>query len=187
MNVTTRRLTHSAVMIALATALSLFAVYKLPNGGSVTFASMAPIILVSLTESFGWSFLTAFAYSLVQMLLGFYAPPAQTFGAFAAVILLDYVVAFSALSLAGPIARKIPGRVVGPVVASCIVVLVRLCCSFLSGILVWDVYAPEGVPVWAYSLGYNSSYMLPEMIVTAVAVGLIVRYVNLERLVVRQS
>lgn len=172
-------------MIALATVLSIFAVYKLPNGGSVTFASMAPIVVIALMYDFGWAMLTAFAYSMVQMLLGFYPPPTQDFLSFALVILLDYVIAFSVLGLAGVIAHRFKNRVAGAAAATCAVILLRLCCHFLSGILIWAPYAPEDMPVWLYSIGYNSSYMIPEMIVSAIAVSLVVRFVNLDKLAAR--
>ena len=182
MSRTTRMLTQGAIMVALATILSLFTLYQLPNGGSVTFASMAPIIVISLLYPFRWAFLTAFAYSLVQMLLGFVPPPSQTFLSFVAVVLLDYVVAFSGLSLAGPISRRIGKPICGAVVGTCLVSLLRLGCSFLSGILIWDIYAPEGTPVWIYSITYNGSYMIPEMVVTAIVVALVVKYIPLKQL-----
>ena len=43
----TRRLTESALLVALAAVLSVYAVFRLPNGGSVTIGSMIPILLVS--------------------------------------------------------------------------------------------------------------------------------------------
>ena len=53
--------------------------------------------------------------------------------------------------------------------------LLRYLCSFLSGIIIWREYAPETMPVWLYSLGYNGSYMIPEIILTAVASVLVIR------------
>ena len=47
MTVKTRKLTHCALMIALALVLSMIKLFHLPNGGSVTPASMAPIILIA--------------------------------------------------------------------------------------------------------------------------------------------
>ena len=44
----TRRLTESAVMIALATVLSMVQVYSLPNGGSITACSMVPLVLIAM-------------------------------------------------------------------------------------------------------------------------------------------
>lgn len=182
MNSTTRKLTRSAIMIALACVLSIFAVFKMPNGGSITFASMAPIIVISLMYDTKWALFTSFAYSLVQMLLDSIAPPTQDFGSYLLVILLDYVLAFTVIGLAGPIARRFRNPVTGAAVGSITVVLLRLCCSFLSGILIWSVYAPEGMPVWLYSLSYNSSYMIPEAVVTGIVVALLVRYVDFNKL-----
>ena len=48
------------------------------------------------------------------------------------------------------------------------VTLFRFVCSFLSGVLLWDSYAPEGMNVWIYSLTYNGSYMIPNAILTTV-------------------
>ena len=53
--------------------------------------------------------------------------------------------------------------------------LIRYACSFLSGILIWGEYAPEDMPVWLYSLTYNGSYMIPEIILTVLVVVLIIK------------
>ena len=37
----------------------------------------------------------------------------------------------------------------------------------------WGGYAPETMPVWIYSLGYNGSYMIPEIILTTLAATLL--------------
>ena len=165
----TRALTESAIMIALATVLSLYAVFKLPNGGSVTIGSMIPILLISLRYPFHWSIAVAFAYSLVQMLTGFYAPPVENLINYILVVLLDYVVAFSVLCLIGPIYQSLgqamPARY-KLVLAASLCFLLRFVCHFLSGIIIWGVYAPEGQAVWLYSLVYNGSYMLGECVVS---------------------
>ena len=46
------------------------------------------------------------------------------------------------------------------------VTLIRFVCSFLSGVLLWGSYAPEGMNVWVYSLTYNASYMIPNAALT---------------------
>lgn len=170
-----RMLTESAILIALATVLSLIAVFKLPNGGSVTIGSMLPILLISFKYDFKWGVLTAFAYSLLQMALGFYPPPAQDFVSFALVVLLDYVVAFGVLSLAGPIYRGFsePADPRLAMTASCLTCFfLRFVCHFLSGVIIWNVYA-EGQNVWIYSLLYNGSYMLGEFVITTILIWLI--------------
>jgi thiamine transporter len=172
---TTRILVECALAIAMATALSMFKILQLPQGGSVTCASMAPLVVISFRHGLKWGMLTAFAYSLLQMMLQFYAPPAGTLLAFAGVVLLDYVLAFTAVGAAVVFGRSLKNRTAGVALGAVMVSLFRLLCSFLSGILIWGSYAPEGTPVWLYSLIYNGSYMLPEAVVTAVAAVVLVR------------
>lgn len=182
MTVKTRRLTHCALMIALALVLSMIKLFHLPNGGSITPASMAPIILISLMYEPKWAFFTSFAYSLVQMVEGFYPPPVQTIGNFVLVILLDYVLAFGALGIAGTVARRFGEReVLGASVGTIVAIFARLFCSFLSGIVIWGVYAPEGTPVWIYSLSVNGTVMVGEMITTTIVIAILVKLLPLDK------
>ena len=166
-----RTLTESALLIAVATVLSLFAMFKLPNGGSVTIGSMIPIILISLKYPLDWSLAAAFAYSLIQMMQGFYPPPVENIYYYTIMVLLDYVVAFSVLCLAGPLYRrfssKLPARV-SIMTAAILCFVLRFVCHFLSGIIIWGYYASENQPVWLYSLLYNGSYMLCECLISGV-------------------
>ncbi len=168
----TRRLTESAIMIALASVLSLCIIFQAPFGGSVTLASMVPIILISLKHDVRWALITSVAYGAIQMALGFYAPPVQNFISFLLVILLDYILAFGVLGLAGTFGRMFKHPIIQIVGGSAIAVGLRFLCHFISGIVIWGSYAPEGQPAWLYSLGYNGFYMLFELIVS-VAVMLV--------------
>ena len=71
-------------------------------------------------------------------------------------LLLDYILAFTALGLAG-LAKNWP-RTWGLYIAMVIALVGRLLCSILSGVVVW------GTPLWG-SITYNVSYMLPEMVI----------------------
>ena len=85
--------------------------------------------------------------------------------------------AYTALGTANFFAKPFKNQVAG-IATSCVVVgLLRLVCSFFSGILIWGGYAPEGTPVWVYSLTYNSSYMIPEIIVTTMVAVVVARFV----------
>ena len=72
----TRTLVECALMIALGTVLANIKIFEMPNGGSITLLSMLPFILVSYRHGTKWGLFTGFVNSLLQMLLGFYAPPA---------------------------------------------------------------------------------------------------------------
>ena len=59
-------------------------------------------------------------------------------------------------------------RLVGFGVGAVVVCVLRFVCSFLSGVLLWGSYAPEGMNVWVYSLVYNGGYMLPNAVLVGV-------------------
>ena len=175
----TKRLAVSAVMIALASVLSVLAVFKLPNGGSVTVASMVPVIILSIIYGTKYGIFSAFAFSLLQMLLGGIAsPPTESFLSYFLVIALDYVIAFTVLGFAGMI-YNLGGRKKYMIpLSGGIVVVLRFICHFLSGVIIWDVYAPEGQPVWLYSLTYNGSYMGVELIITVAVLVLLANIIK---------
>ena len=165
-------------MIAMSTVLSMFKIYELPNGGAITCASMVPLVLVSYRHGLKWGISTAFAHSLLQMLIKFNAPPANTFWAFLAVVALDYVLAFTVLGTAAFFGKPFKSRTTSVAVGAIAATFLRFLCSFFSGILIWGSYAPEGTPVWIYSLTYNGSYMLPEMIITAVVSVILIQVLD---------
>ena len=175
---TTVILVECALMIAMSTVLSMFKIFELPQGGAVTCASMVPLVLVSYRHGLKWGISTAFAHSLLQMIIQFNAPRANTFGAFVAVVLLDYVLAFTVLGTAAFFGKPFKSRAASGAVGSVAVAFLRFLCSFLSGILIWGSYAPEGTPVWIYSLTYNGSYMLPEAVITAVVAVVLIRVLD---------
>lgn len=163
----TKMLTECAVMIALSAVLSLICVYQAPYGGKVTLGSMVPIVFVCVNiKDFRFGLLACFTYSLVQMLLGFAAPPTATLGYFIAVVFLDYILAFTLIFVVNPISRLFRNSIVGVGIGTFVAMLCRFLCHFITGILIWGVYAPEGQPVWLYSLIYNGGYMIPEAVIT---------------------
>lgn len=167
-------LVECAMMIAMATVLSMIKIFTLPQGGAVTLASMVPLVMVSYRHGLKWGMATAFTHSLLQMVLQFYAPPVGTFLAFTGVIALDYVLAFTVLGTAAFFGKAFKNRAASAAVGAAVVCFLRFICSFLSGILIWGSFAPEGTPVWIYSLTYNGSYMLPEIIITAIAMAFLI-------------
>lgn len=169
----TKKLSLAGILIALATVLSFVKLFDMPNGGSVTAGSMVPILLFSMMADFKWGVIQATVYGIIQMMIGWYAPPAGTVFSFVAVVLLDYIVAFGVLGLSGAISRKLGDKPWSVMAASFIVLFLRFLCHFATGILIWNSYAPEGQPVWLYSLLYNGGYMLFETIISMMLIILI--------------
>ena len=133
----TRILVECALMIAIGTVLSNIKFFTMPNGGSITLLSMLPFVLVSFRHGAKWGLFTGFVNACLQMIMGFYPPPASTFLYFLGEVLLDYVLAFMALGLAELFARPFKNRTVGVAVGTFAAGFLRFMCSFLSGVLVW--------------------------------------------------
>ncbi|MBQ8391499.1 MAG: energy-coupled thiamine transporter ThiT [Clostridia bacterium] len=175
---TTKKLTTSALLIALATVL-MWVSKLIPapwlQGGSVTLASMVPIIAAGILFGTKWGLCCSLAYAVLQMIFGFYPPPTQTFSYFFLVIVLDYVLAFGVLGLSGFFYRISGKRSFSAPLSAFLVTLLRYICHIISGILIWGVYAEKGQTVLAYSLIYNGTYMIPEIVISTAVTAIIFR------------
>lgn len=98
-----------AILIALATVLSLIKFVDLPYGGSITVASMLPIALISYRRGLGWGLGSALVYAVIQQLFGLKnLSYATSWQAVIAIIMLDYIIAFVVIGLAGMFRKKEP-------------------------------------------------------------------------------
>lgn len=172
----TRKITASAVMIAMSFVLALLS-RAIPlewmQGGSITLASAVPVITASIVCGTAWGILSALIFSILQMMIGFYPPPTADFLSFILVVLLDYVIAFGVYGLSGMFYRILGKKDYAIPISGVIVLILRYISHILSGILIWGAYAQEQT-VLAYSVTYNGGYMLPEIIITAIVLTLLI-------------
>ena len=166
-------LTECAVYVAMAAILSLFTLFSMPMGGTVTPFATLPILVASLRHGSKWGVATALVFSLTQLLLGgmenVVAVPAKTLSAMLICAALDYVVPYTLLGFCGVIANQFKNAIAGIAVSVLLTGLIRLACSFLSGVIVWGAYAQEGWSVAGYSLAYNAIWCGPDVAITLVA------------------
>ncbi len=187
-------LCESAIMVALAVVLSIasklllepFLAPLFPFGGSVTLFSMLPICIVSIKHGIGWGLGSAFCFSWFQILQGgvfaWGLTPVMLIGS----LLLDYILAFTVLGLAGIFKKK---GVWGMIAGIALVCVLRFLIHFLAGIILWANFAEfvafgqEWInrPV-LYSLVYNGGYMLPETVLTVVGAILIFRFPTVRKI-----
>ena len=175
----TRKLTVCALLVALATVLSVLSkIIPAPwlQGGSITIASGVPIIMASLLFGPKWGLLASVTYALIQMMTGFYPPPTQNLINFFLVVMLDYILAFGVFGLASFFYKK--ERAYTIPASGFIVMSLRYICHIVSGILIWGVYAEEGQTVLAYSVLYNGSYMVPEIIITTIVLAGLIKFIK---------
>jgi thiamine transporter len=179
----TFRLVLSAVMVGLAVVLSLIKLFQLPLGGSVTLCSMLPILLIGYKYGPKWGLFTGFVYSIIQLLLdsGLLASFAgMHWQSVIGSVLLDYIIAFSVLGLAG-----IYGRGFGKFMAGIVTcVVLRFISHVASGVIIFYAYAfdSNNIPsnllflkghVFMYSAAYNGMFLLPELALCLVAAALL--------------
>lgn len=161
----TKAISYAAVCIAMSFALSYLRIVKMPQGGSITIASLVPLMIYSYMFGTKKGVFAGFIYGILQAFQDPYIlHPAQ--------FLLDYPLAFMCIGLAGCFAKvkaldKAPQVQIalGGVVAG----LSRFVMHFLSGMFAFGMWAPEGQPVWLYSLTYQAGYVLPDIAIAIVA------------------
>lgn len=155
--VNTRRLAESAVLIALGFVLSFI---KVPLGPTTTVSlvSMLPIIILAYKYGTAWGLLCGLIHGVLQMVEGgIDPPPTPDVWNFFLVIMLDYLLAFAFLGLAGLTRNVFRNPPAGLALCTVTGVFARFLCSFLSGWIIWGVYAPEGQSAALYSFLVNGS------------------------------
>lgn len=197
----TKRLVNTAMLIAIATVLSVFQPFQLPFGGGITIASMMPIVIIAFCYGTKWGLFSAFIFSLLQMFLGaktitaFFLPgdSQMALGAALIVCFLDYIAAYTVLGFGGILKGKIKNDLTAITLGSVISLSLRYLVHIISGAVFFGSWAEwfftqEGFYAigakimetcsgntlsWIYSIFYNGTYMLPEIVITAILTPLV--------------
>ena len=175
----TKKLTVCACLVALSVVLAFLSkLIPAPwlQGGSVTLASAVPVIVASLLFGWKWGILASLTYAVLQIITGFYPPPTKSILDFFLVVFLDYILAFGVFGIASLFYKKGKGFTIP--LSGFIVLTLRYVCHIISGVLIWGVYAEEGQTVLAYSVLYNGSYMIPEIIITTVVLAMLIKFIK---------
>ena len=198
----TKRLTESAMLIAIAVVLELagkMLIPPMPFGGQLTLCAMLPIVLISYRHGVRWGLTSGFSYALVQMALGAgtvtaafqpgYFGDGTMVGRALIMCLMDYILAYSALGLGGCFRGRIQRKGIALMAGSLVALGARYLAHIFSGYILFSGWAEwfftqDGFPAWGaglvqslspaalgwtYSIVYNGLYMIPEMIITAMA------------------
>ena len=149
-----RALTYGALCMAMSFVLSYIKLWSMPLGGSVTLASMLPLLWYSNKFGVKNGLIAGAAYGLLQLIQ---KPEIYHW----VQVLLDYPLAFMMLGLAGSVKNLQLGSVIG--------VAGRWVCHILSGAIFFAEWVPEGWSnAWVYSAAYNGAYLLVDLIICLV-------------------
>ena len=193
-----------AVAIVLELVSKMF-IPEMPFGGQVTLASMLPVVLISYRHGVKWGLISGVAYALIEMAIGaktvaaafqpgYFGDGRMILNAFIMCV-LDYLPAFTLLGLGGVFRNRINRPGVSLACGSFVALSARYLAHVLSGYILFAGWAEwfftqDGFPGWGtalvqnltpgvlglvYSLVYNAMYMVPEMVITAMAAILISR------------
>lgn len=170
MKTKTKRITESAMLLAMAIVLELVAkmfIPEMPFGGQITIVSMLPVVLISYRHGMKWGFVASFTYALLEMALGAKTVSAAFlpgyFGDGTMIVnalvmcLLDYVIAFTVLGLGGIFRDKMENRGTELVCGSLVALGARYAAHIASGYILFSGYAEwyftqEGFPAWGAQL-----------------------------------
>lgn len=138
----TKKLVESAILIAIATILSMIKIIDFPWGGGITIFAMLPMIMLSYKYGMKWGFVCASAFALIQLAIGV---ATNSFGLellpLIIMLILDYIVAYMALALGGAFRNKfksaLPALICGAIVAVCGRYIVHM----ISGAIFYGSYA----------------------------------------------
>lgn len=154
MTTKTRRLTESAMLLAVAIVLELLSklfIPEFPFGGQITLVSMLPVVLISYRHGVKWGLVAAVAYALLEMALGAKTVMAAFqpgyFGDGVLIVnaiimcVLDYVVAFTVLGIGGIFRNRIQNPGVSLMAGSLVALGARYVAHVLSGYILFAGYA----------------------------------------------
>ena len=155
-----KTIAYAALAIALSFVLSCFRLFRMPTGGSVTPGSMLPLMLFSVSFGMGPGLMAGLVYGLLQYLQGGWWLNIWQF-------LLDYLLAFAAIGLAGIAHKKsekwlyigIPAAALGRAVSAVLAGLMWIADTPVSELVIGNMQFNSPL---LYSIVYNGLYLVPD-------------------------
>ncbi|WP_308539680.1 energy-coupled thiamine transporter ThiT [uncultured Murdochiella sp.] len=178
--ISTRMVAEAGLMIALAKILSFIKLFEMPMGGSVTLASMAPILFFAIRWGWKKGLLVGLVYGLVDYLLGGYTVhPLQ--------VLLDYPLAYMMLGFAGLQRASESDSFFSHLPSLILAVALRLAMHVLSGCVFYSTidFTEAGASLsqaftlsnmgagFVYSLQYNGAFLGADFLICLVVLALV--------------
>ena len=170
MQTKTKRITESAMLLAVAIVLELVSKMFIPEqpfGGQLTIVSMLPVVLISYRHGVKWGLWAGVAYAMIEMLLGARTVAAAFqpgyFGDGTMIVnalimcLMDYLVAFTVLGLGGLFRDRMEKPGAALMCGSLVALGARYVAHIVSGYILFAGWAEwfftqDGFPAWGARL-----------------------------------
>ena len=166
----TKRITESAMLLAVAIVLELVSkmfIPEMPFGGQITLVSMLPMVLISYRHGVKWGLVAGVAYAMLEMAIGaktvaaafqpgYFGDGVMLLNAFVMCV-LDYLVAFTMLGLGGCFRNRIENKGVALMCGSLVALGARYVAHIASGYILFSGWAEwfftqDGFPAWGADL-----------------------------------
>ena len=158
-HLSTRTLVNMSLMLAITVVLHQIKLFHMSQGGSVTAGSMVPLLFIAYRYGAGIGSLAGFLYGLINLLSNpFIVHPVQ--------VLFDYPLPYMAMGLAGLWKEHLYA-------GTALAFTGRFICHFISGVVFFASYAPQGMNPMVYSFTANAAYLLPEFIICCIILKLL--------------
>jgi thiamine transporter len=158
---TIKDMTTISIAVAMSYVLSLIKLFEMPQGGSVTLASMLPIIIISMIYGKNIGFLSGIIYGFLNLMVGGYViHPVQ--------LILDYPLAFMCIGFASIFHGKYDMK--SKIGAVLVAFFTRFICHFISGVVFFASSAKDQ-NVFLYSAIYNGGFLAVEMAIALVIIA----------------
>lgn len=166
-----KKLAFCSISISFATVASFISLFSLPFGGSVTMFSMLFVCLTGYFYGPSIGIVSGLAFGFMNLIFNPYiVHPVQ--------LILDYILAFSALGISGFFANSKNGLIKGYLAG----VLGRYIFSILSGWIFFGQYAWDGWAALPYAIAYNGAYLAIEAILTVIIIKMPIVYKGIDRI-----
>lgn len=155
----TRILIQAAMMAAITIVLAQFHLFQLPQGGEISLGTMVPLILLARAHGVTITLLAGFICGMIGLMLNpFIYHPVQ--------VLLDYPLPYMVMAIAALFRQHL---YLGVTAAFTL----KFLCHFLSGVIFFAAYAPEGMSPILYSATYNATTLVPDFIICCLILKLL--------------
>ena len=171
----TKKITESAMLLAIAIVLELVSkmlIPEMPFGGQITLVSMLPVVLISYRHGVKWGLVSGLAYAMLEMAIGaktvaaafqpgYFGDGVLLLNALVMCV-LDYLVAFTLLGLGGCLRNRIQRPGLGLMWGAVVATGTRYIAHILSGYILFSGWAEwfftqDGFPAWGAALAATLS------------------------------
>ena len=173
-----QRLTFSGLLMSIALILNRIELSSFFHfGGSVTLFSLVPLMVISLKYGYKWGALCGGVYGLLHLITTNLKFQGLNVVSIMASILLDYIVSYSIIGFVSFFYYRFMNFKFNISISVICVLMLRCIVHIISGILIWSSLKIEKfesfLSVMMFSIIYNISYMLPEMLINLLGLNLI--------------